>query len=156
MLDINVKLEGEKVIIEGLNKLGDNLIGAIQRGLSRSAKGIYRRAYDFLSGAGAKASDVNAGGYPVPVRTGHLRRMLDWLEPGETKSSEGITFTTGPTEAMIFNSAIYARAIHEGRGSSKKYGPRRFIIDTFEKFNQGSRVEKTIDEEIAKEIKKSL
>lgn len=152
MLDIHVSIEGEKVIIEGLERFARHIPSAAQRGLSRAAKGIHRKAHDFLSGPGAKASNVSAGGYPVPIRTGHLRRMLNWLEPGQSKTASGITFTTGPMEAIIFNAAEYAMTIHEGKKSSAKYGARPFLTDALEKFNQGAKIAKIIREEVQKEI----
>lgn len=157
MLDINVTIKGEKVIIEGLKRFAHRIPGAAQRGLSRVAKGVHRKAYEFLSGSGAKASNVPAGGYPVPVRTGHLRRMLNWLEPGKTKTAGEPftgTFTAGPMEAIIYNAANYAMAIHEGKKSSAKYGPRPFLTDALKKFNQGARIEKIIRDEIQKAIDK--
>ena len=169
MLDIQVSIESHKVIIEGLNQLAGEFPQAIRTALERSAKGIHREAYAFLSGAGAKGvskevtskrtgktylkwekREVAAGGYPVPVRTGWLRRMLDWLKPGESKTNDAGTFIAGPNEVVIYDSAIYANVIHEGRGSSAKFGPRRYITAGFERFNQGARIVSTIEEEIQK------
>ena len=154
MLDINVKVEGQKVVINNLQAFAKEIPLAIDRSLNRVAKGIHREGYDFLSGAGAKASDVAAGEYPVPVRTGHLRRSLDWLKPGTSKTGDVGTFTAGSHEVIVYNSAIYANAIHEGKFSSQKHGPRRFLADALEKFNQGDRIKNTIEEEIQKEIDK--
>ncbi len=175
MLDIKASLEGDKVIIDGLENLAEHLTDTIQRGLSKIAGGVYDRAFAFLSGPGAKGTSeyrvskktgkkylkytkrdtpIAAGQYPVPVRTGFLQSALDFLEPGETKNAFGETFTAGPLEAIVFDAAEYAKTIHEGLGSSAKYGPRQFITDAFEKFNQGERAAQTLDEEIAEEIKK--
>jgi len=168
MLDIQVTVEGEKIIIEGLESLGDNIRPALQRALAKMGKGIHREAYDFLSGPGAKGSNAPAGGYPVPVRTGTLRRLLDWLEPGETKTvgamydwrdkslitSSG-TFSAGPMEAMVYDSAEYARVIHEGTHTSREYGRRPFLEDALEKFNSEDRIRKIFEGEIKREIKKS-
>ena len=165
MLDLWISTKGNKIIISGLGHLIKEIPGVLQRGLSRSAEDIYHKAFDFLSGPGAKGeyssgrwkkrkSPVPAGGYPVPVRTGHLRTLLDWLEPGETKIGFGGSFTAGSMEAIVYDSAEYAMDIHEGKRSSKKYGPRRYITDAFEAFNQGGKFEKTLEDEIQKEIRK--
>jgi hypothetical protein len=172
MLDISVTIQGDKVIIEGLGKLTKGLPSAVQRGLERAAIGIYRGAFTFLSGAGAKGTttgtavkeggkrkikgqkwtpqNISAGGYPVPVRTGWLRRSLNWLKPGESKTGEAGTFKAGPNEVVIYNSAAYANIIHEGRGSSAKFGPRRFLTDALTRFNQGDKIKTIIEEEIQK------
>jgi len=177
LLDIKVTIEGDKVVIAGLNAIASEFPRAVQRGLERSAKGVYRDAQDFLRGPGGTAKKVRtdytgfknkssgkdvvfrsyqgSGGYPVPMRTGHLMRSLDWLRPGESKSSTIGTFTAGQNEVVIFDSAEYAYAIHEGKGSSAKFGPRRFLTDALTKFNSGYGIEKTISEEIAVEISKA-
>jgi hypothetical protein len=168
MLDISLTIEGNKVIIEGLSKLAPELQPAMMRGLSRAAVSIYRQAFQWLSGAGAhreiktskktgkqyskKIMDTAAGGYPVPTRTGWLRRMLNWLKPGESKTGDVGTFTAGPNEVVIYDSAAYARAIHDPKPgeSSYKFGPRRFLIDAFEMFNRGMGVQMAINDEIQK------
>lgn len=175
MLDIQIKIEGDRVIIDGLNKLAAEMPKTIDRGLARVAKGIHGEAHAWLSGAGGASKKVRtdyvgfikksgekamfrsyagAGGYPVPVRTRNLRRMLDWLKPGESKQGEAGTFTAGPHEVVIYDSAEYANVIHEGKGSSAKFGPRRYLIDALEKFNQGARIASILQEEIVAEIAK--
>lgn len=156
MLDIQITIEGDKVIIQRLQKFADRIPDAAEIGLSKIGKGIHREAYEWLSGPGAKASNVPGGGYPVPVRTGHLRRRLDWLEPGKSKTTEAETFTAGPTEIIVYDSAEYAATIHEGRGSSAKFGPRRYITDALEIFNRGARIKKIVEKEIQKEIDKNI
>lgn len=159
MLDISVRIEGDKVLIAGLNQLAAELPRAIDRGLVNVAKGIHRDAFDFLSGAGSKVSTrrgAYAGGYPVPVRTGHLRRSLAWLRPGASKTGDAGTFIAGEHEVVIYDSALYANVIHEGKGSSAKYGRRPYLQNALEKFNQGNRIAATIEEEIQKEIDKRL
>jgi len=164
MLDIKITLDGDKVIIEGLQKLADDFFKAIQRGLTRSAISVHRLAYQWLSGAGAhytktgvkgqalknrkKVMDTASGGYPVPVRTGWLRRMLDWLKPGTSKSGPAGTFMAAANEAVIFDSALYAGVIFGGRGSSAKFGPRDAIRDAFAMFNRGLGVQMAIMQEI--------
>ncbi len=91
----------------------------------------------------------------MPVRTGFLRHVLDWLNPGESKSSSIGTFTAGADEVVIYNSAEYAGVIHDGRGSSAKFGPRRFLTDALVKFNSNDQIKQTIEEEIEKEISRA-
>jgi len=188
MLDIQVKIEGEKIILEGLENFAEAMPKAVERGLTRAAKGITREAFNWLSGPGRKPvrlrdkitgvneetgkltkkkktrlrgqSDMlgaRPGSYPVPIITGHLRRSLNWLKPGEAKSyPETGTFLAmlEPPQAVIYDSASYAETIHEGKGSSRKFGRRPFLTDAFERFNQGSKVAQMIEEEVKKEIDK--
>jgi hypothetical protein len=155
MLDISVTIQGDKVVIDGLGQLAAGLPGAVRLGLERSAIGIERIAFAFLAGAGSKESNVAAGGYPVPVRTGDLRRHLDWLKPGESKSGPAGTITAGQNEVIVYNSELYANVIHEGIGSSAKFGPRKFLTDALERFNADDRIKANIEEEISSEIAKA-
>ena len=75
------------------------------------------------------------GSYPVPVVAGNLRRLLGFVDPGESVSSNGLTFTAGDDEAIVFDSAEYAKVIHDGTRSSARYGPRRYIADALAKSN---------------------
>ncbi|WP_020675556.1 hypothetical protein [Geopsychrobacter electrodiphilus] len=149
MLGLNVTVQGDKIILSGLRLLTNDIDPAAARGLAKAAKGSMREAHKFLSGAGGKP-----GSYPVPVETGHLRRMLNWLKPGVSKTADGETFTTGKLEAMVYDSAIYSNVIHDGTGSSSKFGARPFITDGFERFNQTVGVANVIEDEIAKAIAK--
>jgi hypothetical protein len=181
MLDIKVTIHGDKIVIENLQQIAKGLPNAIDRGLSRVATDIHRRAFDFLNGAGSKGlsrevtskkgtkylkwekrtSPISAGGYPVPIRTGNLRGRLNnahdslmaFLHPNESRTVGGNTFTTGDHEAMVFNAAEYAGVIHDGRGSSAKFGPRRFLTDALEAFNSGGKIKAVMEEEIEKLIK---
>ena len=155
MLDIKVSIENKEVVINGLNKLASEMPNAIKRGLKRVAVGIYGNAFQWLSGPGAKASDIPGGGYPVPVRTGHLRRSLDWLGPGESKTGDLGTFTAADDEVVIFDSASYAPDIFLGRGSSSSYGTRDALRDALDYFNHGANIQQILGEEIRKEINKN-
>lgn len=170
MLNLNVTVQGDKVVIAGLQQLAGDIPKAVQRGLKRVGVGVFRDAQDWLNGAGGiyeervskktgnawrkKVGDTSAGGYPVPVRTKHLKGALAWLHPGETKSGEAGSFSAGPMEVVVYDSALYAGVIHEGRGSSAKFGPRPFLTDALARFNQGDRIKLTIEEEIQAEIVK--
>ncbi|HAR46635.1 MAG TPA: hypothetical protein DCS05_10875, partial [Nitrospiraceae bacterium] len=90
MLDLKVTIDNDKVVILGLEKLAAEMPGAVKRGLRRSGAGIYAIAMQWLSGKGGgtttysrewsaggevrtkKKYGAAPGGYPVPVRTGHL------------------------------------------------------------------------------------
>lgn len=181
MLDVRVTIEGDRLTVANLAALAERFPKAIIRGLKRIAQGIHREAYGFLSGSGrtpirltnrgaiigsdnsitrqktrlrGQKSDLGArpGSYPVPVVTGNLRRMLDWLDPGQSKSGTAGTFTAGSMEIVVFNSAAYASAIHGGLFSSSGFGPRPFLTDGLKRFNEGARVKQIIEEEIQREI----
>jgi hypothetical protein len=147
VLDVHVTLRGDKVAITGLQGMATRMPGAIKRGLNRIAIGVHRETVAWLSGAAGRP-----GGYPVPVRTGHLRRMQAWLKPGETKTGEAGTFTAGPMEVVVYNSAGYATMIHEGKGRNARHGARPFLTDALTRFNSGARIVKIMEEEIAAEI----
>lgn len=168
-MKINLKVDGEKVVEHNLMNLSDNLEKALQRGLGRSAKGIHREAFKWLSGPGRKkvtkktrrrgqADSLGArpGGYPVPVITGNLRRLLNWLKPGSSKSmGGGERIEAGSKEAIIYNSAAYGHVIRDGTYSSEKHGPRDYMADALEAFDQGGRIEKIIDEEVENVIRRT-
>lgn len=70
--------------------------GAARRsGLRKAVVAVENAASELLSGSGA------AGAYPVPVRTGHLRRSMGSKMQGDSAGA-------------VYNSAEYARAIHDG------------------------------------------
>lgn len=149
MLDIKVTIDDRK-LRRKIRIFGSRVDGAVKRGIITSTRGVYAEALKWLSGSGAKASNVPAGGYPVPVRTGHLRRLLNWLRPGATKTADGLTFTAGPFEGIVYDSAEYADVIHEGKLSSRKFGPRRYAEDALEIYNRASRIQRNIEHEIEK------
>jgi len=146
---LTVKIEGTNVVIENLGSLSKDMPGILDNALQRVAKGIFRSAFAWLSGA-----KTPAGAYPVPIVTGHLRRGLDWLNPGESKSTETGAYAAGKHEVVIYDSAIYADPIFEGKSSSAKFGPRNALIDGLNRFNASVGIEKTIEDELQKEIAK--
>lgn len=184
-MNVGIRIDGDKIILENLRGLINDYPQAVKRGLSRSAKGIHSYATSFLSGGGGNnrntrigkrqikkenirtgftkgsGEQVNfnlwkdSGRYPVPVRTGNLRRLLNFVEPGRSKTGkDGQTFTAGAMEAIVYNSAEYARVIHFSTGSSAKFGHRQYLFDALEKFNQGNRIAENIAEEISADIAK--
>jgi hypothetical protein len=178
MLDIHVTIEGDKAVIKGLEHLSANLAPACRKALIRSAVGVFNASFKLLSGPGAMGKtsgtafrdsltgkwkirqqkwtrqDIPAGGYPVPVRKRKLSSSLDWLKPEESKTHPAGTFTAGENEVVIYNAAVYANVIHEGKHTSAKHGPRRYLTDALEKFNQGDRIKRLIEEEIRQVIEK--
>ena len=171
MLAFSVTVENNKVVFDHLDGLRLVIPKAIDRGLTRIAAGVYAKAFDRMSGAssgfhfvprdlerGGAASGWrkqydNAGDYPIPVRTGHFRRSMDWLKPGESKSGQVGTFNAGKDEAIVFNSASYALALFLGLGSSAKYGPRDAVKDGLKDFEQHVGIAKMMEEEIGKELR---
>lgn len=173
MLNVKITPINEKIVIEDLGAFAENFRPATMRGLERAAAGIFELAHDWLSGPGGgtvtykrewsaggevrrkKKYGNPPGGYPVPVRTGHLRRSLAWLGPGESKTGDVGSVTAGDDEFIIFNSASYALAVFLGLGSSSAYGPRDAIADAFMMFNHGGGIQRLISEEVRKEIHKN-
>ncbi len=179
MLDINVTVQGDRVIVNGLQQLANEIPQAIDRGVTKIAIGVERAAHEWLNGPGMPSQSVRApgkgertgftkksgetihfsllegaGGYPVPVRSGWLRQNLDWLGPRQSRSARGFTFVTGAHEGMVYDSAEYARVIREGKGSSAKYGPRDYLTDGLRSFDAGGAMVATIEGEIAEVMPK--
>ena len=162
MLDIQVTYDTGIVDIK-LDGLGKEMPVALKRGLVIIAKGVYREAVALVNGRGTqgvttakgwKRQSIPAGGYPVPVRTGHLKQSLNWLKPGEAKSSDGLEVRAAENEVIIFDSASYAKSVHDGLGPNRKYGPRPFLRDALAKFRAKSDPVKILNEEVGKVISK--
>jgi hypothetical protein len=91
---------------------------AVARGVRKATVAVERAAAKRLTGKGEPMS------YPIPVRTGYLRRSL------------GVRVLE--TEGMVFNVAEYAWAIHEGRKDIPKLNKRRpFLEDALRDANPG-------------------
>ena len=179
----NIEIKGDKVILEFLDNLIQEFPDAVKRGLNRSVKGIHREIEYWLHGEGAKGeyvtsrsgkpywrkrkTPIEAGGYPVPTRSGHLARALeyflagesaswgDYSDPGSRKVVPAGEIKLGEFEAAVVNKAAYALMIHEGLGTSRKYGRRPFVEDALERFNEGAKITEIMEEEINKAIKKA-
>ena len=82
-------------IANGIDNTGNAIEKAVRAGVARAAFAIERAQIENLSGAGDPYS------YPVPVRTGHLRRSAGVEQPAAHV-------------AIVFNSAVYAWAVHAG------------------------------------------
>ena len=170
MLDLSISIEGNKVLIDGLDRFSEGTPAApFNEGLTVRVSGSTEKHLHFLSGAGAKGvshevaskktgktylkwekQSVPAGGYPVPVRTGNLRSHLNLLLHGQRKSDEFGSFGAGAFENILYDSVPYSIVVHEGIGTSAEYGPRRYVTDALERFNQGDRIKGILEEEIRK------
>jgi hypothetical protein len=53
---------------------------------------------------------------------------------------------------MVFDSAVYADVIHDGRGSSAKAGRRPFLQDPLEAFVRGGVIADTLEAAIQNEL----
>lgn len=82
-------------VAKGLDATGNAVERAVRAGVAQGAFAIERAMIDNLSGSG----DPYA--YPVPVRTGHLRRSSGVEQPQ-------------PHLAIVYNGAAYAWAVHTG------------------------------------------
>jgi hypothetical protein len=92
---------------------------ALERGLGKSAKSVDGEQIKRLSGPPI------VGNYPVPV---HSKKAGGKKTGGHLRGSSGWA-VQGHKQAAVFNTAEYAFVIHDGRGSSEKYGPRPFLDD---------------------------
>lgn len=158
MVHLQGTITGLDAFARTLRALPERIIKGAQAGLDEAAGEVHAEALQNLSGAGAvyetrtsrtgkqsrkKIADTTSGGYPVPRRTAWLAQNLDFVPTGTSK--RGVR--TGQLEAIIYDSAEYAVPIHEGTGSSAKFGPRRFIVDAVKKVNVRERVEEGIRKE---------
>ncbi len=152
MLSIGATIENNRVVIDDIDKIGRNYPAAVVRGIGRIVVGVNREAVKNLSGPGAKNSRIAPGVYPVPVRIGHLRRQQNFVKPDKQKSTNGLVFIANGMSGIVYNAAQYSIQIHEGRGSSKKYGKRAYITDAVPSFDRGGKIAKVLDEEVSKEL----
>lgn len=169
MLNVRFQPQNNDPLFRALNILAGNAQPAINRGLAKAVREILRRADDWVNGPGAKSSNIDPGGYPVPNRTGNLRQLLYMVLPGKTKSlpaanpyfrspgtpireSVSGSVAANMLEAFIGDSAEYANVIRKGTGSSKDYGPRPFLEDAVEEYDRDVGIAATIAEAIWKDI----
>lgn len=161
MLDIRANFNGVRQAEVQIEKIEHAYPSAVRKGLSRIIRGMHGFALEKLKGAGGagrkqqivgpsrgftkksgesvqfKQQFAGAGAYPVPVRTANLKRLLNYVTPGQSKSGAGFNVHAGPMEAILYNSAEYSNVIFQGLGSSRKFGPRNALIDALERYKSG-------------------
>jgi len=174
---INVTVTGTEAVGASLDDIATNkLPAAVKQALIDAVRGIHAATSNHLNREGCagrkqrlvgpirgrhgftKSSGESiafkilqgAGAYPVPVRTGNLRKSLFTVEPGRTVVNDSGSYQSGAFEAQVVASVKYARVIHEGRGSSKKFGPRPFLTDGFKDFGGREQVVELLRRELAK------
>ena len=150
MISLNITVNGMDEIVIGLKAFGAEGYKALQKGLAWAAEETDKEAHKLLTGP------KTPGSYPVTVKTGNLRRLLDFVPPGQTKTSGDLTWTAGPLQAKVYNSAQYSRVIHEGEGSSKKYGKRPFLTDALDKVMGGGLFAQHMSGELDEALKESF
>jgi len=111
-----------------LDAIAKRIPKALDKGLSSWAVLAHKDALKNLSGPGLKKSNVPGGAYPVPVRTGQLRRSEDYVLPGRSK--HGITARHG--QAYLVNTTAYASEVHDGKGRHVRFGKREFAADAIQ------------------------
>jgi len=154
MISFRVKVYGNQAVVANLAAVRRYMPVAIDRGLANIARHIHRRAIRLLNNKGKKGSQVPPGEYPVPVRTGHLKRSLDWLEPGESKDTEVGRFRARHGEAVVFDSARYAMAVHEGLFTHTKFGRRPYAEDALEEFARSGGIVKELEKQVRNELRR--
>lgn len=97
--------------------MGRRMDDALRKGMRRLVLSVEQQAVKRLTGAGT----AKAGSYPVPIRSGVLRRSM------------GVRIA-GPMLGFVFNRAEYAKPIHDGfHPYGNKKAPwvmgRRFMDD---------------------------
>ena len=148
MIGFNVVIDGDEVLIQGLDSLEELLPSVIQDGLGDIIDRVHAAAIRRLQGPKRGVRTVRAkksgrqrtvalkpelaGSDPIPRVTGNLLRLLGSVKPGRSKTSRGLIFTAGPLEAILYDSARYSSQISGGTGSSAKYGARPFEKDAVE------------------------
>jgi hypothetical protein len=163
MLVLQATIDGDKITLNGLRNIAQEMPAAIGRGLFEIGNGIYAEAFRNLNGPSRAQLRVKGkrtwsatgyrnekpsrlrgqsdslgaapGMYPVPKVTGMLLKLLGWVGPGASKSSGDLTFTAGALELILFDSAAYATSIFQGKDSSKEYGERDAIKDGDKNFD---------------------
>lgn len=119
----------------------------------RMQDGNFSYKYKRKTARRGQSSDLGArpGSYPpVPKLTGNLARLEDYVLPGRIRTSNGVTFSAGKLEAILFNSAEYSRVIHDPKKgeSSYTYGRRPFQDDAVKEINIVSIMEAALSRSI--------
>lgn len=142
-IEIKSNADNMDEVIRYLDTLAANLKVAFKKGITKTTIGVHRSVMDYLSGAKGSPGD-----YPVPVVTGNLRRLLDFLPPGQSKQAGGVAFKAGEFSGVVYNSARYADVIRHGTHSAGKHGPRDYMWDGLKAFGGSARVADYLLQEI--------
>ena len=142
-IEIKGSADNADEVIRYLDSLVANLKVAFKKGITKSTIGVHRSAMDYLSGAKGSPGD-----YPVPVITGNLRRLLDFLPPGQSKQAGGVSFKAEEFSGVVYNSARYADVIRNGTHSSSKHDPRDYMEDGLKAFGGSARAAEYLLQEI--------
>lgn len=115
--------------------MGRSLDGALQKGMRRLVLSVEREQVRNLGGSGG------SGDYPVPIRSGNLRRSAG-------------SRVAGPLLGFVFNRATYARAIHEGfepynNPNARQVRARRFLDRAAEAVDGGEIIQRALREGLA-------
>lgn len=154
MISVDVTSTGERVLVSGLTHAAAIMPNTVRGALTKVAIGVCRAAMDNLNGSVSSA----AGSYPpVPVRTGNLKRLTWFLKPQSTSGRNfsgdaDSTFSSPPFGIIVYNTAEYSKAIHDGTGSSARFGPRKFLTDALNTFNQGNQIANIINSDVNAEL----
>ncbi|MHB8173320.1 MAG: phage virion morphogenesis protein [Nitrospirota bacterium] len=112
--------------LAALTGLRKDLAGEVANNIvGRLAKNVFEKAFDNLSGPRIPKKKWRksplAGSWPVPVRTGQLRRSLYMIGAGGLKQGDGGgKYSVGPGEAYVGDSAKYAGEIEDGPRGNKR------------------------------------
>ena len=121
--------------LAALTGLRRDLAGeVINNVVGRLAKNVFKKAFDNLSGPRIPKKQWRksplAGSYPVPVRTGHLRRSLYMIGVGGLKQGDGGgKYVVATGEAYVGDSAKYAGDIENPSAFGRRGNKRPFLTD---------------------------
>lgn len=158
---VGINLAGKREVEIEIKKVSKETPKALDRTITKVGGLVHQKAIANLSGAGAKKSKIAAGGFPVPVRTGWIRRLEYIVAPGKSKSLKTGTPETPsqllikvPKHQMVLgNSADYAVSVHDGTFSNTDHGPRRFLFGALEEISRSGIIDKILAQEVAKTTK---
>jgi len=160
-----IEVDASKAI-SALQGFGGEFAGEIINNIAaRLGKNIFKKAFANLSGS----HDAGPNTWPVPVRTGNLRRSLYLILPsgagysmqdkegGGSSMKKSGKYEAGPGEAWVGASAEYAGVIEDGRVYKTQKGftgsyQRPFLTDPAREFL--GLAPQFAEQELAKGIKK--
>ncbi|MGC2423167.1 MAG: hypothetical protein WA666_02300 [Nitrospirota bacterium] len=144
--------------LAALTGLRKDLAGEVANNIvGRLAKNVFKKAFDNLSGPRIPKKKWRnsplAGSYPVPVRTGNLRRSLYMIGAGGLKQGDGGgKYSVGPGEAYVGDSAKYAGEIEDPSVFGRRGSKRPFLTDPAKEYL--GLAPRFAEEELDKAVKK--